>query len=786
MSKKADYSKRTLVFDTSALLSVLHNFTDPHTHSIAPLESLLHANGHGDATVDRIIIPDHVFYELTGILPISLPRMRAEMEKAKDNPDKLNELIEFYVMASPRGGWRSAEGLQIKDQLRTVLHFVAQHPDTIQPTEIAKRYCDGLQASFAVFGSMKDSELPNYQPTYGDLQQLLGDSFQADQVRIHAGQLFMLGLLNEEQYNERMERRETALSTKQRFIKSKEFADLLYRDGRISDKQRDEVKKKVDSWSRLAASQAGDAAKSQGAEPAAIEAAKGKAEEDARYLTTGFLRSICDELKLFDNPAMQQGGNRAQGNTLAGLPASADHPVKRERFSLDEALGPTRLLMEHYIFSGVLPQSAIPTIARSLHFEVDSLGENPSREKLKHHLYEQGFYERAITVRDLKTIRAALADAPDIAPAHCAALDKVISHISECQRTWNQRINDECRNPLDSHIMQHQNLKVPSIGCPYEKIISDAVINGSISFAEFWRIVERSGGMPLTDNSHTRCTNRQDVCVKFDPAGDGRNSTIWLRQDGIVNRTGNSTINGYFGQPGVTRMVKGQPVLYWQFNAGDMLARCRQNLHEGRPSNLYRAFESMLYRSVSRNASAFHDIVYEEIGDERLLQIEKDFSNRHYRKWCETMPPFTSMVASQHIAKRIGRKNMGEIAAAEAAATACETYPDSTVWLVNHDSDLFPDKQGVIHLHDYILRQHSHLRDLTLPLTDTLAQLGRDNQLQFMRTDQFLDTLSLVQRRSTDLPYHGLRMKQDIRDFTNTRWARRVHEPLDAAISRQR
>ena len=130
---ESDQKDRVLVLETSALLAILNNFTDPYNHSTDVFETLLQPppGRAGKPVAQSIAIPDHVFYECTGILANSIPKMLELLTSTKHDPQKFEETIEFYVTASPRTGVGVKNRDTIKDQLRTLFRFIAAHPDCL-------------------------------------------------------------------------------------------------------------------------------------------------------------------------------------------------------------------------------------------------------------------------------------------------------------------------------------------------------------------------------------------------------------------------------------------------------------------------------------------------------------------------------------------------------------------------------------------------------------------------------------------------------------------------------
>jgi hypothetical protein len=158
----------------------------------------------------------------------------------------------------------------------------------------------------------------------------------------------------------------------------------------------------------------------------------------------------------------------------------------------------------------------------------------------------------------------------------------------------------------------------------------------------------------------------------------------------------------------------------------------------------------MLFHVADRCASRLHAEAHGLLGEERLVQLEKDFSNRHYRHWhkAEGEPAFTSTMATLHVRRRMSGKHLGEIASAECAVRLANTKDGAeatTAWIANHDKSITEDAAGRISLSADILRQRTEMMAQTTPLLQTLATLSAAGRVQVAPTFQALAMLAQLE-----------------------------------------
>jgi hypothetical protein len=155
-----------------------------------------------------------------------------------------------------------------------------------------------------------------------------------------------------------------------------------------------------------------------------------------------------------------------------------------------------------------------------------------------------------------------------------------------------------------------------------------------------------------------------------------------------------------------------------------------------------------------------------------------------------------------HTTSRITGKNLGEAATLEVAQTLSEQNPDASVWLINHDSDLFPNSVGRPQLEASIARQHAGLG--LVPKLETLNTASLQNpNLHFVKSVQFLDSISSLLGHNPDVasqwinnhtqatddhtknkPY-GVLDKGIVRP-QSTSWAAQVNASIEAGTNSRR
>lgn len=789
MGPKTNIAQQYMVLDTSAMIAMLRNFPDPNKHTAPALDLWLNHRDYGHI-LNHIVIPDHVLYELTGILPISFPTMLSRLKEAGENPEQLHEVVEFYVEASPRGGKRVEGGDAIKEQMRTLLRFVARRlaagdQEVILPTQVSRKYCEQLKIDHTVFGGVADMDLSHYRPTFGDISDILGERFDIGRIRIHTGQLLMMGFLNEQEYDDRVaskktdaqgrETEETINSVKQRFIKAKDFTDLLHKKKWISDQERNELNQFADNRKKQLLRAKQEQLKSQGLEEEVRKQRLDKLSQDLDFLTVDLLQS---ELftKLFQRYRHSKARDSSQPSAyIEPYLSTVDEIVQH-------AIKPSRMLVEHYFYGGVIPHHALYHVAKHLNYSVDDQDNEANKRRS---LNNQGFFERMLNIQDLQSIYRFLSNDKDGSPLctepELVRLKQVIDSMPQAVQLQAKRFKDGCAVPA-SAIYGKKRRSTANIGVPYEKVFAQELINGTISAQEFVDILRATRQLQLMTDDSREWWSTRDEKIAIDFRQPAEQSIIRINQQGFFSRQGHEELK----YPLADYSVRHGENYYLEIPLDKLIDICQTHrAYNGPTDPMDRVFESLMRTAVENEAVRVREIARNTLGDERLIQMEKDFSNRHARQWLEYLPPYANPFASAHVQRRLMRKNLGEISTAEAATTLCEQHPDATVWLINHDSDLFPSAvnvkrgeqnsgTGTIQLSSIAKRTHTDKQEDLQTITDRLEKhSGR--ALQFVHSEQFLRAADRLLHRQPkpDGPYPHVKMKQYVR-CPNGRWEQLV------------
>lgn len=706
-----DAKKHYMVPDASALIALMKNFTDIYNNTNQTLEKLVTANSRRSAPLlDKILIPDHTLYEVTGITTMAMPTMLQRFKDAQADPEKLEEWVDLYVASSPRNDARLPDYHIRKAQIRGVLRFVARHPDWIISTNVSERYSSELKVDYAVLAGVGSPEvLQRYRPALGDVVDILGDTFSLNNLRVHYGQLWMMGMVRESDYSARMQKEEKAKGN-QRFITVSEWARLLEKQGKISPEEKEKIKH---------IAQQSDARSDQG----------------SQYLTIGMLRALPEVLERYsfsDNTHMSTEAKRWRRDIDSGAG------------SVINALRPSKLLLEQLFYGGVIPLEAMSDVSSCLGYTIEE-GAKAKRVSAKQQLHRQGFFERTVSCADLQKIHDYLVekkyDSEDL--SQLAQLTGGLEHIAQ---QYKNRLNQVCQNRDSSSLYLS--------GTPYEKMLAQELINGTIDFEEFTAILGKTNHGLVTFQGKF-ATQEGDIVVERN--AQGRTSTqarIWINQEGFAGRDGHTDISAYHYDTAETmlkELVRGAGHKdYLEFCVGELIDICRRNRRFDSDNKIYRVFESLLYPSVLRDASRVREAALEVLGEDRLVQLEKDFSNRHIRRIQLDLPPCADVFAAQHVNRRIARKNLGEIATAEVACKlAEENGQDATIWIANHDMDLMPkqsphakktDMDGAIYFSERLHRMTSHLEPELRALETQMGEQKASGTLDFVGTQQLLGT----------------------------------------------
>ena len=590
----------------------------------------------------------------------------AEARKSADPEAALKKVIESYVRSSPR--LQHIPIPTIARQLRELFHYVARHPDAIVETRAGKAYCDSIKANHLLLGRSIAPEdkrlLEQYTPSRRDAMDLLGDQFHGDDLRVHIGELFKMGCMDEKEYDRRMGREETPGSLKRRFITIGDFVPMGVKRGFIS-------------------------------------------ESDASRMLAGGNRN--DPLTIGHFKEFHQ--IMPQKNSLEGY------------YNIDDAAVVDHMSMSHYLFGGIIPQEELVPIAQWLGYKVsdDTVSES-NKKKIANELHQQGFYEHLLTIGDIRQLTDHYQN-----DSRFDLLRKMLD-IDTLAQKHSERLTEHCKNRL-GFTEKSDELSLSQVGVPYEKGLAEAVVTRTISFAEFFRIAVASGAITNPSGATFKTRNHQDIILEYN-RDNPEQSIIKIKQAGFHARTGYTRIP-YAGRKGVDVVsTNGEPEKYWQFTVGELIASAQAAYTDYKEkSKYYRVFDAMLYHAAQESGAVLHDVALKELGLDRLVQIEKDFSHRHYLRWHdqEGQPSFTSALATIHVRRHLARKHLGEIATLETCQKLLEgngghTPQNAVIHIANHDHSIKQDEDNALHLTSDIIRQRP---DYKQPIEEVHAFLNR-------------------------------------------------------------
>lgn len=676
--------------------------------------------------MDAIHIPDHVFYELTGLTAPCFPAMLQRLAEARAKDENVADthypqvraVVDFYAAASPRGESGASRGLP-KQHIRTLLWLLAMHPQEVvltgQDHNAHQAYLSRMQADYEGLSTYHAGNDPHYCPRFADALNYTQGDFQAEALWVHAGQLRMMGIIDEEQFNKRINNHETGNSRHQRFYRAKEVIDMVVaRAGAAGTPVPEALEQR---WR---------------ADPDAAEQDTRPASQ--RQLTLGFFHRHPEFLR---------------AALLTRYPKASLCPLNETDLSgdvvrLENAIGASCLLMEHYIKSGLLTQdnASLLAMASILQFDVKDLDARYSREVLKERLKQQGFYELRPTMEQLRSLVHALR-----ALGHEPPVQMLMTALEREPSTMRQEFMQACKG---------------AEGLAYEKVFVQALQHGWINWTQFTRIIVESGSMQPHGQMNQLQTPQEHITID---RYDSPQAKIRVAVGGFMSRKGECSMHAAALHD---RRENGHLV----YTPDILLRKCAAAAPKATP--YHRILESMLYPAASHDAPALRQVAKQVLGNHTLLQIEKDFANRQARSVACKQPPFANPFVQLHTQSRIMRKNLGEVATLEAACTILRRDPNVQVWVANHDSDLYP-KNGGIELDNTVLRQHAGL----YPGLDQISHEARHNsRLHFVTTRQVLDDLYRLHGVQPPTSYESVKARPHMAKHHSGSWCKRAAEVM--------
>lgn len=672
---------RVVVLEATALIALMTRAG----HTAQPLRDMRNIDHRtGSPLVSRLVMTDQVFYEVTGIMPSAQTMMLQEFAQArKMGKQALGEAIENYVRASPRSGNPSKNRSDMRQEVRDLLRFIAENPDSLVTT-VTGHQCDGKSVADHHLLSVNPpaAAIKHYRLSFGDAQPFIAAE-KLNAMPLHLRQLYLWGIFDRpggEPYSKAFidlqEKGVTGNTLKTRWVTVGDFLHLLKMHHRPIPPEL----------------QAGFSAKDQ--------------------LTPRFFQ--------------------AYPELLPAIPAPLRTPGGPSHYSITDALAPSKLTVRQWMCLDVLPQdsASISILSQQFGFDypLNHYSPNKGEEHLSQHerLLQRGFYEYVPTIDELETAARKL-EGPK-----CDLLQKILRRYPlDIAADHRARLQQECHMPALTDMPAHgQERRVPYIGVPYEKAFSEALISGIIRWEEFMKIAKESGALEkVTDSWYA--TRARDLRVEF--LGSPEHSRIFLPNDGKFG-----------GRTGETSLAIAT------CSVAEILSHCRETLlKESDRQKFYRVFDAMLFHTAERDAPALRDAAERVLGSDRLARIEKDFSNRHYRKWVypsgtvgndSAQPAFSSCFAAMTSERRLLRKDMGELSCLEAAQTLSGMLPESRVFIANHDLGLRQHaKQS--YLAPHVICHHSDV----LKLLNTDGTPTRDSApVNLIKTGMLMQEIARV------------------------------------------
>ena len=669
-----------------------------------------------------IRIPDYVIYELTGLLPNTIPfskqrfaAIEAEFapkleaaagneherlleEKALRYQQQIDILVDASIRLDRRGNGKYGKDSisDRRDQLVHLFTLFAYHPDIISATKVGREFCQSAKAESAVLvgvGSTQatlksptdyakeietikatynaDAHLAHYTLSFEDMHDMLGVDFKIDNLRIHWGHMYFMGLVDEDTYKSALRSDGgSKLANEQGYDSNRRFVTYGNFDGKVTRTSRN--LQAVTQHVQRESSRSGL-----------------KPDELRRK------NLLFGELK------------HALGDKAFTMPDGENGP---RYITLEEALGPAKINLDNLIFSGVLPGKSIKikhksemndaaqSDVASLCVMAEALGyaclsvHGDAKDPygaLRNSLKRQGFFERSVTIEDLLHIEKAFS----AHKVHCPHLETILKKLPDTLAMKPKKI-------IPTSAAEH-----PANHAPLERIFTDAAISGEMRSSEFLTLAIKLNPTALKVDQHPQLRlEKPGMVIHFKVQGIANPNSVQARElaDAII---ANSVMIEFNGNPISTRYGAPRPAPHGfgkEEKLSDMLRDARHERSSGN-SNYQgtKVLEGLLVDGFVKNAAAqltkapviFTELYGKEAGEATLFQMIKDFETRHERRFnrlgeSEQLSPAPSAFASNHRNRRIFRRNLGEVSVNEVAQQALETHPDAHVWVIGNDQDI--------------------------------------------------------------------------------------------------
>lgn len=690
------------------------NFARYHSQLLQRLEKLTLPENHGAMPLR---ITDHVFYELSGLMPPILHRAanqfkaietefapklahsegeardRLLKEKARAYQHGIDDLVDWSIRLDRRRplDQKSTIGDRV-EELNQLFTLFAYYPEILLPTRVGQDFFRSVRiesAAVAGIGRLKqpanaihyqqeiakiqkgaseqakqdETGLAHYALSFNDVMQTPGLDFRIDHLRIHWGQMYFMGLIDEYQYRDFMrnisgakEANEQGHDNNSRFVT---YGSLFNRNKETSLTGSGLVQLVKDSREKL---------EKEGISPEAIR---------RRNLTFGELQNF--------------------------IPNELD---------VRQAIGPSKLTMDQCIFGGLLPGAAIKrhrvgeeheirandVEVESLRLMAQALGYHPPKihpqdrdryEHLRNALKHQGFFERTITLGDCARIRQSLHQAQ----VPTEKLDLLFAHLPQ-----------QLREKSSDMVRQKNGDGGIELTAPLERVFTQALVHGVLNTEQFLALLVKMDVGTFTHNNLPACSIKTEGLSLEFRIQPTVNNILGLSADKLA-----AVIEPHSCKLVIADQTSPHFDRRQDFDAlvamGRSTRRSGANFREGQAlldrllASKFKANESAPRVMLSKAHEAFAELFGKEDGDTIFFQLLKDFESRQERQFqagdhiVSSRRPADCPFAANHRNRQVDRRNKGEVSVVEAAHTLQVEKPDSKIWVGNHDSDIVSSKQ---------------------------------------------------------------------------------------------
>ena len=687
-----------------------------------------------------IVIPDQVLFELTDILPSSLPYVMRQLAEAKNAGRLEDEVQQMAAQSALKAG-------TLRPNIEGVLIFMAHHPEAVRETECGNTF------SRLCYAQLAPEQMPDdYVLTKGDM----GDLLKHSQLRVHIGDLLQMGFIHRHDFKDRADKLGSARSRKRRFITVDDFMKMVEGYGFLPD----ETIKKLHKYSEKELKTLNNRIKEQNKRLASGEQPSPEVTKTKLYLTYGFQEVVLerekqeDEEPLTDEEKYYQPllPQRNMPRTFFGQKNNDTVPIREMTENSD-------LLLEHCFYGGILNEEKIPEVATALGFSAPKA--NQTDAEYKKELEKEGFFERRVSLKDVQK----LSDDP----AYTALKSKADAAALA------QRKAEAIKKAANNRNSQTESLQAfdPLKGAAYEYAFVDALINGRINEQEFIRLATQSGALSQS-NEHPPAQGTPDGGIWMSAIDEKleikpEEVTCYINKKNFLTRSKIRHGGLVNVAPNLISETRFQDNHFQSLPFTDLVQLARSDASQkddSKRSNAARALRAMIYPAIVRDASAFRETAMTILDEgltqpeSRLLQIEHDWIRRHKNHWGgrtpeqakevnkaegQNFPFFTSYFASLHEQRNVARNNLGETATCELAATLSESH--DKVAIVTHDNSIEKETQrqnmpentmpAFTGFSPALKRYHSELK----PHMDEVAATLREKAIPVVATNAWISTL---------------------------------------------